>query len=187
MVALLRQMAVIDTSGRIRATPLTQTLQMRVYRQVGCDVTDHENSQAAVKFHLVRGHLFSDRNGGLVPVDWSDPLRVSLLQRYDLYDRDAGRSSIETVMQSCIACHSCGGATVHSIFTYKQDDWVPGANLMAASQLRLIPTTPAAETKTTVTWKTERYEWGLLKGLLDGRLPVIPGEEREKRATSPDR
>jgi hypothetical protein len=172
-VALLRRLAVIDTSGQIRMTALTQTLQMRIYRQVGIAVTDHENSQAAVKFSLKRRPLFEGRNGGLSPVDWSEPLRVSLLQQSDLYDRANGHSGIKTVMESCIACHSCGGATIHSVFTYKQDDWVPSASLLPANRLRLSPTTVAAESRQTISWKTDRYEWGLLSGLLESRLPPI--------------
>jgi hypothetical protein len=165
MVALLRRMAVIDASGEIRVTPLTQTLQIRVYRQVGSKVTDHENSQAAIKFRLSRSRLFAKENGGLEPIDWNEPLGISLLQRRDTYEHEPVQSSIKTTMQSCIACHSCGGATIHSIFTYKQDDWVPAARLMAANRLRLTVTDPVTESKRTVSWKTGRYEWGLLKGL----------------------
>ena len=167
--ALLRQMSVIDNRGQIQVTPLTQTLQMRVYRTVGDDVTDHENSQTAVKFRVKRSNLFSEGGGGLVPIDWSEPLRVSLLQRDDRYDSKASVSGIKTTMQSCIACHSCGGATVHSIFTYKQDDWVPAANMIAPNRLRLIATNPSSEANKTLDWKKKRYEWGLLKGLLERR------------------
>jgi hypothetical protein len=169
-VALLRQMAVIDDVGRIRATPLTQTLQMRVYRQVGKDVTDHENAQAAVKFRMKRGELFADGHRGLVPISWSEPLRVSLLHQKDVYDPGHARSGIKTTMQSCIACHSCGGGgTIHSVFSYKQDDWVPGANLVAPNRLRLVATDAATETKKALRWKQRRYEWGLLVGSLEKR------------------
>ncbi len=170
--ALLRQMAVIDASGGIQVTPLVQTLQMRVYRQVGPEVTDHQNSQAVVKFHLSRAGLFEGRDGGLDPVGWDEPLGISLLLQNDIYDREKPQSGIRTVMQSCVACHSCGGATIHSVFTYKQDDWVRGANLMAANRLRLITTNPLIESQKTVNWKMERFEWGLLKGLLD-RSPSV--------------
>lgn len=167
--ALLRQMNVIDNSGQIRMTPLTQTLQMRVYRLVGKDVTDHENSQAAVKFRMKRRDLFTAGHAGLVPINWSEPLRVSLLQHNDRYERKNSASGIATTMQSCIACHSCGGATVHSIFTYKQDDWVPAANAIAPNRLRLTATQSATEAKKISDWKMKRYEWGLLKGLFESR------------------
>lgn len=167
-VALLRQMPVIDTSGNIRVTPLTQTLQMRTYLEVGEEVTDHEKSQAPVKFRLRRADLFEGKTGGLEPITWTAPLRVSLLNQDDVYERKDphAHGRIETVMGSCIACHSCGGATPHGIFTYKQDDWAPGAHLIAPKSLRLNPTNPDSESKRTVAWKSERYEWGLLKGLL---------------------
>jgi hypothetical protein len=172
--ALLRQMAVIDDAGRIRTTPITQTLQMRVYRQVGTEVTDHENSQAALKFRMQRRGLFAEGHGGLKAIDWSEPLRVSLLHRADPYRHNPGAGGIKTTMQSCIACHSCGGSgTVHSIFTYKQDDWVPGARLVAPNRLRLVATRPADESMKAVNWKQTRYEWGLLQGLLKS-FPLHP-------------
>jgi hypothetical protein len=168
--ALLRRMTVIDNAGQIQLTPLTQTLQMRVYRQVGAEVTDHQNAQAPVKFRMKRGSLFDDDDGGLEAIEWDEPLRVSLLSSGDIYDHDRRGSSIKTTMQSCIACHSCGGAgTVHSIFTYKQDDWVPGANLMAPSRLRLVASSPSSESRRAVKSKQQRFEWGLLKGLLESR------------------
>lgn len=171
-VALLRQLAVIDTTGQIQMTPLTQTLQMRVYRQVGPEVTDHENSQAVFKFSLKRRDLFANRGGGLTPVDWSEPLQISLLQRNDIYSPKASMSGIKTVMQSCIACHSCGGATIQSVFTYQQNDWVPGAYDLAANSLCLSPTISAVENQVTLAEKTKRSEWGLLTGLLD--VSLIP-------------
>ena len=177
MVALLRQMAVIDTSGLIQMTPLTQSLQMRVYRQVGDLVTDHENSQAMVKFSLKRSALFAGMNGGLKPVSQSEPLGVSLLGRYS-HGREGNNSRPATEMGSCITCHSCGGATINGIFTYKQNDWVPEASLVASDRLLLSPTTADAELKQTVNWKTKRYEWGLLKGLLDGGPRPTPDDAK---------
>ena len=166
MVALVRRMAVIDSSGNIQVTPLTQTVQMRVYCQVGGKVKDHENSQAAIKFRLSRRGLFAGRHGGFEPISWDEPLRISLLQHGDIY-HNQGKGRVEgTVMQSCIACHSCGGATIESVFSYKQDEWVPGANAMAANRLRLTKSHPSSEIKNTVQWKMARYEWGLLTGLL---------------------
>ncbi|MFT5129271.1 MAG: hypothetical protein ACI8W8_002893 [Rhodothermales bacterium] len=166
--ALLRQLTVIDKAGQIQTTALTQTLQMRVYRQVG-EKVDHDKSQAAVKFRLSRQALFAGRNGGLEPIGWDEPIRVSLLNRNDIYDRDTKRTGIKTVMASCIACHSCGGATAHSIFTYKQDDWAPNGNLLPSNRLRLTATLPAQESRKTITWKTQRFEWGLLQGLMAAR------------------
>lgn len=167
--ALLRQMTVIDDSGQIQLTPITQTLQMRVYRQVGHDVTDHDNSQAAVKFRTQRRELFAAGHTGMIPVAWDEPLQVSLLQHNDRYDTEHAASGIKTTMQSCIACHSCGGATVQSIFTYQQDEWVPGAQSFTANQLSLTTTTPAAELEQILAWKKQRSEWQLLIGQLESR------------------
>jgi hypothetical protein len=70
-------------------------------------------------------------------------------------------------MQSCIDCHSCGGPTVHSIFTFRQDDWVPEARAMSQNRLRLLPTRIDIEQKRAISWKFQRHDWGLLQGWLE--------------------
>ena len=107
--ALLRRMTVIDDSGQIRVTPLTQTLQMRVYREVATELTDHQNAQAAVKFRMKRESLFTDGHAGLKAIEWTEPLRISLLTGCDIFQHGQSGSGIKTTMQSCIACHYCGG------------------------------------------------------------------------------
>jgi hypothetical protein len=64
------------------------------------------------------------------------------------------------------------------MFTYKQNDWVPEASLVASDRLLLSPTTADAELKQTVNWKTKRYEWGLLKGWLDGEPRPTPDDAK---------
>ena len=174
-VALVRQMTVIDTSGEIRVTPLTQTLQMRVYVEVGKEVDDHENSQAPIKFRMARKDLFEKRNGGFNAIGWDEPVRVSIYQHGDVFHAEEPKGKALTVMDSCIACHSCGGATVDSIFTYLQQDWVPGAHQIPLNAIRLTPTNPDYESRTAVEQKMKRKDWGMLKGLIGEPVEAAEG------------
>jgi hypothetical protein len=58
--ALLRRWLLIDDEGRPRATPLTESLQLRVYWK--------DELGRPFAFRLRRGELFADRDGGLKPL-----------------------------------------------------------------------------------------------------------------------
>jgi hypothetical protein len=165
-VALLRQMATINRAGKIVATPLVQTVQLRVYREVGEHIKDHKTSQAVFKFTLNRNSLFSSNAGGLFPVPQEKNIGLSLVYNTDYFESKSGLPT-RTIMQSCIDCHSCGGATVKSIFTFKQDDWVPEASSIRPGKLRLLPTTSHMEKQRAIQWKSLRHDWGLLQGWLE--------------------
>ena len=165
-VALVRQMTVINREGKIVSTPLVQTVQLRVYRKVGEEIKDHKTSQAAFKFTLNRRDLFGKRTGGLKPVSQDKSTGLSLVYNDDYFESGTHASN-STVMQSCINCHSCGGATAKSIFSFKQDDWVPEARAMSLNKLRLLPTSVSLEQKRAINWKSQRHDWGLLQGWLE--------------------
>ena len=165
-VALLRQMTVIDRAGRITATPVTQTVQMRVYREVNPEPKEHSESQAMFKYVMARGPLFEGVHGGLKPIGKEKRVGVSLVHHSD-YLQTNTLAKNRTIMQSCIDCHACGGATVKSVFSFKQDDWVPAAHGFAPSSLRLVATTVETERKRAMQWKTRRHDWGLLQGWLE--------------------
>ena len=165
-VALVRQMTVINREGKIVSTPLVQTVQLRVYRKVGEEIKDHKTSQAVFKFTLNRRNLFAKRAGGLKPVPQDKSTGLSLVYNDDYFESGTHASN-STVMQSCINCHSCGGATAKSIFSFKQDDWVPEARAMSSNKLRLLPTSVSLEQKRAINWKSQRHDWGLLQGWLE--------------------
>ena len=165
-VALVRQMTVINRVGKIVSTPLVQTVQLRVYRKVGEEVKDHKTSQAVFKFTLNRRNLFAKRTGGLNPVPQDKRTGLSLVYNDDYFESGSHASNF-TVMQLCINCHSCGGATVKSIFSFMQVDWVPPARSMSPNKLRLLPTSIGIEQKRAISWKSKRHDWGLLQGWLE--------------------
>ncbi len=164
-VALVRQMAVINHAGKIAVTPLSQSIQLRVYREVGEHVKDHKASQAVFKFTLNRKALFTNNAGGLTPVSPDEKIGLSLVYNSDYFESKSGLPG-RTIMQSCIDCHSCGGATVKSIFTFKQDDWVYESPI-SEEKLRLLPTTAHMEKQRAIQWKSLRHDWGLLQGWLE--------------------
>ena len=168
-VALVRQMTVINRGGEIVPTPLVQTVQLRVYRKVGEEIKDHKTSQAVFKFTLKRRDLFAKRNGGLKPVPQDKSTGLSLVYNDDYFESGT-HAPTSTVMQSCINCHSCGGATVKSIFSFMQVDWVAEARSMSPNKLRLLPTSVSLEQKRAISWKSGRHDWGLLQGWLETQL-----------------
>jgi hypothetical protein len=165
-VALVRKMSVITKTGNILVSPLVQTVQIRVYNQVGENIKDHNACQTVYKFVLNRKDLFASVNGGLKPVKKNSIEGLSLIYSSDYFENERLKPN-GSVMQSCIDCHSCGGGTVHSIFTYKQDDWVPEAAGMSLNRLRLLPTRILEEQKRAVSWKYKRHDWGLLQGWIE--------------------
>ena len=72
-VALVRQMTLIDNQGRQRATPLTESVQIRVYRSVtpsaapavGIDQMITKSGQDCYAIRLSRPLLFANQSGGL--------------------------------------------------------------------------------------------------------------------------
>jgi hypothetical protein len=62
--ALLRRWLLIDDQGQLRATPLTESLQLRVYGK--------DDMGLPFVFRLRRGELFADRAGGLQPLSLKD-------------------------------------------------------------------------------------------------------------------
>ncbi|MDP7012158.1 MAG: hypothetical protein QF685_12350, partial [Verrucomicrobiota bacterium] len=166
-VALVRQMMVINRSGEITPTPIVQTAQFRVYRKVGEDLKSDESCQSVYKYVVQRAQLFDGEQGGLRAMNAKEHSGLSLLYNDDTFETKNKNYNRRSVMQSCIDCHSCGGPTVHSIFTFRQDDWVPEARAMSQNRLRLLPTSIDIEQKRAISWKSQRHDWGLLQGWLE--------------------
>lgn len=72
-VALVRQMTLFDNQGRQRASPITESVQIRVYRSVtpsaapavGIDQMITKSGQDSYAIRLSRPLLFANRSGGL--------------------------------------------------------------------------------------------------------------------------
>jgi hypothetical protein len=144
--ALWERRLLIDKDGRLRQSPLTRSVQFRVYPDGGV------NDGVPLAFELDRADLFAGRNGGL-----------HVLRE----DRGNNQSDVEkrlpptVLVRTCTSCHARINATgVYSIATlFSGDRDHPG----------LTPTTAKEQSKSTIGWVQKTYTWGLLQGLWEAQ------------------
>src|SRR5439155_26420774 len=104
----------IDQEGQPRFTPLTESVQIRVFLEVP-DVREGERGgrQAFFEFVLERSEL-SRGNDGLRNVGPAEP---GFLFSHTMQ----GRSPPQTQMSSCIECHI--GSGIHSMMSITPQHW----------------------------------------------------------------
>jgi hypothetical protein len=155
--ALLRRMLLIDRSGTLRESPMTESLQIRVYRKLDLGIP--------YEFTLRRRDLFADRTGGLHPVGTDETSYFDFQTRgADVFEMPK-LPPAEAIMQTCNRCHSRqdGRGGIHTVSTiYTRSD-----NGQKATGL--WPTTLSHEARTTIDWVRKSYTWGLLQGLWEVR------------------
>lgn len=169
IVALVRKMAVVNDMLQPVMTRITQSIQFRVYKTNDWDWSrstreNFESSQRPFEITMTRRDLLARREGGLhqlsdsetaqefsgsVGMDWTRAMKL--------------RGPV--VMSTCVRCHGRPG--VFSVNTYVGmfDDSRRGA---------LNPSlTPADDTydqhAATMDKKRQRYDWGVLHGILVDR------------------
>jgi len=147
-VALVRRMILVSDKIEPVATPLIESVQMRVYRKVPATYEDHD-----VDFYeivLRRVNLFAGQAGGLHALEKNE-------KEPNLLNMGVGRATTE---QSCYICHSASG--IFSVKSYTRDL----APMLPNPQLP-PETYPDAAQSAVVYWKKRQFDWGLLTGLLD--------------------
>lgn len=118
-VALLRRMLLVDREGRIVASPIVQTLQIRTSDKRVTEQRERMLYNADMRmqeFHLDRAKYLAGGKDSLVAVkpDEREPL-VFQAHGYDAYDDKEHRALHPLVLQSCAACHrDPGAASLHS-------------------------------------------------------------------------
>lgn len=125
MVALVRQMILIDSEGELVATHLTESVQLRMYRRIVDDESDYNEEHAQVfhEFLMDRKQLFANECGGLRS-EKSEDIGFGFgaqteLTGGDPFDstesiRDASQGSHP--LENCIMCHrSAGVYSINSI------------------------------------------------------------------------
>ena len=174
-VALVRRMTLFDTHGELQATPITESVQIRVYRAI--TITPERNfgngnladivknsGQLFYEFKLSRPLLFAGKDGGLRAVGRNETeLSTFQQQGDDLIDdppeNPRHRDKPLPELQTCIWCHSGGG--VRSLNSR--------ASLLKPNRMQRDPANPDygpiywGDT-TSVAWKQNRYDWGVLNG-----------------------
>jgi hypothetical protein len=162
--ALLRRTLLIDSSGNLRESPLTESLQIRVYKK----------QDLGIPFMLTlrRKDLFAGRNGGLLPVGQAETSYFDFQTRgVDVFE-EAVLPPAEAVMQTCSHCHTRtdGREGIYSVNTiYAPRDAGP-------TTTGLCSTTLSMESERTIGWVRKTYTWGLLQGLWEAQ----PGDRPTK-------
>jgi hypothetical protein len=155
-VAFLRRMMLFDNRGVLRLTPITESLQLRVY--------DDVQNPAMYEFTLRRKALFADRAGGLHPVaadeiDYFGIASVGLESgsQKDPFETEPQQGSdrpAPVVMKSCSRCHGPGIHGFQSMFLQHYSHPALTAIENLDDQVRV-----------TIEQAEKTYAWGLLQGL----------------------
>ncbi len=147
-VALLRQMILPDDRGELRLTPITESLQLRVYvtdpKEVKCC---DDIGQKVFAFRLDAAELLQGKTG-LVRAKF-DELPVTLAFE---------KPSLLVAHMSCQGCH--GEAGVRSFLTYTHRLGPPRHTPW------FEPGLPQTQDRHTLEWKQRQYSWGLLRGMI---------------------
>jgi hypothetical protein len=184
-VALVRRALLIDPAHRVRPSALTESVQVRHYREVpamswrsldaalggGTAANRQAHSwQAFHEFRLSRSLLFAGRAGGLRAVgpDERDfETGFGAPYHYDAFEELPDRSSEprrESIKETCFACHSLPGVySFNSFFNFRL------SNLQDGDSSRPVPLaemSPEEVSGAAVQWKESRPGWTSLRGLL---------------------
>ena len=155
--ALLRRTLLIDDSGTIRESPLTEELQIRVYRELDAGIP--------YAFTLHRGELFAGLAGGLHAIGKDETSYFSFQTRGpDVFELPQ-LPPAGIILQTCTRCHSRldGRGGIHTVNTM----YSRGNHGQIATGLR--STAMSDEARMTIRWTQETYTWGLLQGLWSTR------------------
>lgn len=161
-VALVRQMVLIDECGEPVVSPLTESVQIRVYRAVPESWRQRSgNDQAFVEFRLRRSDLFAGKSGGLHAVGPQEEQFFQFMAHdFDPFEQSAGdgRLGRHLILQSCATCHGAPG--VYSFLSRKRligSFGQPPAELGEFNR--------DWEERAAIGQKRTQYGWGLLQGL----------------------
>ena len=161
-VALVRQMAVINDRLEPVMTPITQSVQFRVYREVSADRyrdprSYFADSQLVFEIAMRRRDLLAGISGGLHQVA---PDEAEYQHIGKMHGTRAAQLRGQAVLSTCARCHS--GHGIFSINTYTR--------LLGPKTInpQLLPADSADyQGRATVEWKKQQFDWGLLRGLLE--------------------
>jgi hypothetical protein len=173
-VALVRQAMLFDNQGKLAPAPITESIQIRVYRaitptQEGCcsgDMSDvaRNSGQDFYQITLSRPQLFAGKAGGLRATGL-DERELSTFQQQggdlidDMTENPALRKKWPPALQTCLMCHSRGGLhSLNSLEKLLKPNWRQRDPGDAPYPPRWWLDTGETE------WKRDRYDWGLLNG-----------------------
>jgi hypothetical protein len=153
-VALVRRMLLIDDRSMLQGTPVTESVQLRVFPKAA--------EQHFFEFTLDRSALLSG-HGGLRAVGAAESeffgfanAEGSIMNDAEPFDNGPRRKPV-VVLSGCIRCHAAKSPEPFSILTF---GFFEHAGYAGVFQTKLD-----AQTHLTATRKMRSYSWGLLQGL----------------------
>ena len=180
-VALVRQMTLFDNHGNLASAPITESVQIRVYRTITAtpprdfgngDQTEvaRKSGQDFYEIKFSRPLLFAGKDGGLRATGRDETEFSTFEQQGDdeiesFSKHPEFKKMRPPELQTCVSCHSGGGVrslnSLEKLFkpSRRQQD-VP-SNESYAGRCWLDDATES--------WKQDRYDWGLLNGYWKAR------------------
>jgi hypothetical protein len=181
-MALVRRMNLFDNKGNLVTTPITESVQIRVYREITSTLERYfsgnwadvvrNSGQEFYEIKLTRSLLFSNRNGGLRATR-RDETELPTFQQQgqdEIEEMDQNpdlRKGQLPVLQACAACHSGGG--VRS-FNSRDALFRPNRKQVEAEQSDYGSI--YSGDNSAIDWKQNRYDWGLLNGYWRAPSPL---------------
>ena len=176
-VLLLRQMMLFDDQGDLQATPITESVQIRVYRSVAAHgemINDERQAfkksvQDFYEIVLSRPLLFaknSAQSSGLRATGRKEK-QFSMLNSFGADEGPPGHfaklENYPPALESCAPCHQGAGInSVNSRRVLLKPNWLTHDYAERAGYTP--PPNQWWEYEQGVSWKQRRYEWGLLSG-----------------------
>jgi hypothetical protein len=166
-LALVRQLIVVADDGRPTTTPLTESVQVRTYREILPREREHgdhaEKSQGFVELELRRADLFAGKNGGLRAINGDDrvPSALTFFRSWaDPFETEveAPHNRPTPAFQLCAACHTQGG--IRGVNSYSQT-----GSTRPPSSPGLFPVSVADARARSAAWKSGLADWAELKTL----------------------
>ncbi|HTL27628.1 MAG TPA: hypothetical protein VL282_00340 [Tepidisphaeraceae bacterium] len=163
-LALVRRALLVDRNGELRPTHLIESVQLRYYREIAdAEHRTDPKEQAFFEFRFSRRALLADPSGALnaLTKDSKDFEFVKFdSMGIDPFEADKDRDARYTSssMATCVGCHSQAGVNSFNSFTRRFGPVTFSPELTDAS--------PDYQAKVTMIEKRERFDWGLLQGIL---------------------
>ena len=166
--ALVRRMLLIDTNGRIRETPITEAVQFVVIRRLQDALDPSPKTPPAFSIlRTGRRRLFQDPTAGLRTVGPNETGFSFGPQLQLRTPHEEPRGSLfrngppHRPLHTYIVCHR--GPGVESMLSLSD----LGASVGYLRGHGIAITSMAKELAGAIRWKSQRYDWGLLEGLMD--------------------
>jgi len=151
-MALVGQVMAIDDKGLPFPTTITETVQLRVYRQPKNSLTKSNEAQSRFEFRLDRAALFAHKPVTLRSISAKETDWEFINYLGQKKDDTQGKGQI---MASCFDCHNEPGVESFRTFTEMRN---------GRGKIRKLSLSKRAdEAARTVTWKTRQLDFQLLR------------------------